>query len=127
MIKTFADRHTQEVYEKGKSRRFPPDIRGRAIRRLEYIDHATGLEDLKVPPSNRLHELERERNGQYFILVNDQWRICFRFEDGGDNNVDPTEYHGGEVRYEHPKHKRAKSSPDASWRDASRGFSARLR
>jgi proteic killer suppression protein len=93
MIKTFADRHTQELYETGKSRRFPPDICGRAIRRLEYIDHATGLEDLKVPPSNRLHELEREREGEYSISVNDQWRICFRFEDGDAYDVELTDYH----------------------------------
>jgi len=93
MIKTFADRHTQELYETGKSRRFPPDIRGRAMRRLEYIDHATGVEDLKVPPGNRFHELERERKGQYSISVNNQWRICFRFEDGDAYDVELTDYH----------------------------------
>ena len=93
MIKTFSDRHTQELYATGKSRRFPPDIRGRALRKLEYIDHATGLEDLKAPPSNRLHELERERKGQYSISVNDQWRICFRFEDGDAYDVELTDYH----------------------------------
>ena len=93
MIKTFADRHTQELYETGKSRRFPPDIGGRALRSLEYIDHATGVEDLKVPPSNRLHELQRERKGQYSISVNKQWRICFRFEDGDAYDVELTDYH----------------------------------
>ena len=60
MIKTFADKETFELYETGKSKRLPPDIRRRAIRRLEYLDLATGLEDLKVPPSNRIHELQRE-------------------------------------------------------------------
>jgi proteic killer suppression protein len=82
VIKTFADRYTQELYETGKSKRFPHEILKRAMRRLEYIDLAINLEDLKVPPSNRLHELERERKGQYSISVNDQWRICFRFVDG---------------------------------------------
>jgi proteic killer suppression protein len=93
MIKTFADRHTQEIYDTGKSKRFPPDIWKRAVRKLEYIDLATTREDLKVPPSNRLHELERERKGQFSISVNDQWRICFRFIDGDAYDVELTDYH----------------------------------
>ena len=93
MIKTFADRHTQELYSTGKSKRFPPDISKRAIRKLEYIDLATGLHDLKVPPSNQLHELERDRKGQFAISVNDQWRICFRFVDGDAFDVELTDYH----------------------------------
>ena len=93
MIKTFADRHTRDLYVKGRSKRFPSDITRRAIRKLEYVDLATGLEDLKVPPSNRLHELERERKGQFSISVNDQWRICFRFEDGDAFDVELTDYH----------------------------------
>ena len=93
MIKTFANRHTQEFYETGKSKRFPPDIWKRAIRKLEYVDLATRLDDLKVPPSNRLHELERERKGQFPISVNDQWRICFRFAEGDAYDVELTDYH----------------------------------
>jgi len=93
MIKTFADKETLELYETGKSKRLPHDIRRRAMRRLEYLDLANGLEDLKVPPSNRLHELRRERKGQYSISVNDQWRICFRFEEGDAYDVELTDYH----------------------------------
>lgn len=93
MIKTFADRHTQELYATGRSRRFPPEILRRATRKLEYIDLATGLDDLRVPPSNRLHELERDRQGQYSISINDQWRICFRFIDGDAYEVEVTDYH----------------------------------
>ena len=93
MIKTFADRHTRDLYVQGKSRRFPPEITRRAIRKLEYVDLATGLDDLKVPPSNRLHELDRERNGQFSISVNDQWRICFRFVAGDAFDVELTNYH----------------------------------
>jgi toxin HigB-1 len=93
MIKSFADKHTQELYETGKSKRIPPDVRKRAVRKLEYIDLATRLEDLKVPPGNWLHELERERQGQYSISVNDQWRICFRFIDGDAFDVEITDYH----------------------------------
>lgn len=92
VIKTFADRHTRDLYAKGRSKKFPPEIIRRATRKLEYLDLATGLEDLKVPPSNRLHELERERKGQFSISVNDQWRICFRFADGDAFDVELTDY-----------------------------------
>jgi toxin HigB-1 len=77
----------------GKSRRFPADITRRATRKLEYIDLATGLDDLKVPPGNRLHELEGDRKGQFSISVNNQWRICFRFADGDAFDVELTDYH----------------------------------
>jgi proteic killer suppression protein len=93
MIKTFADKHTWEVYVKGKSKRMAPDIIKRAIRRLEYIDLATCLNDLKVPPSNRLHALKGNRKGQYAISINDQWRICFKFEKGDAYDVEITDYH----------------------------------
>jgi proteic killer suppression protein len=66
--------------------------RGRA-RKLEYLDLATTLNDLKVPSSNRFHELERERKGQFSISVNDQWRICCRFIDGDGYEVEITDYH----------------------------------
>jgi proteic killer suppression protein len=93
VIKTFADGNTRDLYATGKSRRFPPEIMRRALRKLEYIDLATGLQDLKVPPSNRLHELSGDRKGQSSISVNDQWRICFRFEDGDAFDVELTDYH----------------------------------
>ncbi len=60
---------------------------------MEYIDLATDLDDLKVPPSNRLHELGKDRKGQYSISVNDQWRICFGFIDGDAFDVEITDYH----------------------------------
>jgi toxin HigB-1 len=93
MIKTFADKHSQEIYIKGTSKRIAPDIIKRAIRRLEYIDLATCLEDLKVPPSNRLHALKGDRKGQYAISINDQWRICFKFFNGDAYDVEITDYH----------------------------------
>ena len=93
VIKTFADRHTQELYATGKSKRFPPAIAKRAVRKLEYIDLATRLDDLRVPPGNRLHELERDRPGQHAISVNDQWRICFRFVDDDACDVEITDCH----------------------------------
>lgn len=69
------------------------DILRRALRRLEYIDLATCLDDLKVPPSNRLHSLRGNKEGQYSISINDQWRICFRFIDGDAYDVEITDYH----------------------------------
>ena len=93
MIKTFADRHTQELYATGRSKRFPADIVKRAARKLEYIDLAMGLNDLKVPPGNRMHAFEDDRKGQHSISVNDQWRICFRFIDGDAYDVEICDYH----------------------------------
>ena len=93
MIKTFADKNSQQIYIKGKSKRIAPDIIKRAIRHLEYLDLATGLEDLKVPPSNRLHALKGDRKGQHAISINDQWRICFRYVDGDAYEVEITDYH----------------------------------
>jgi proteic killer suppression protein len=93
MIKTFADRHTQELCEEGRSRRFPLEIWRRAVLKLEYLDLATRLEDLRVPPSNRLHQLGKDRRGQFSISVNDQWRICFRFLDADAYDVELTDYH----------------------------------
>ena len=93
MIKTFADKRTQALYAKGQARRFPADVAARAARKLEYVDLAARLDDLKVPPGNRLHALSGDRNGQHAIAINDQWRICFRFEDGDAYDVEVCDYH----------------------------------
>ena len=93
MIKTFADKRTHELYVTGKMRRLPPEIIPRALRRLEQIDAATVLSDLSVPPSNRLHGLEGDREGRYSIAINEKWRVCFRFEDGDAFDVEVCDYH----------------------------------
>ncbi len=93
MIKTFADKHTEALYLTGRSRRLPPDLHQRAVRRLEFLEYAATLDDLKVPPSNRLHALKDDRSGQYSISINDQWRICFTFRDGDAYDVEITDYH----------------------------------
>lgn len=77
----------------GSARRFPPNVATRAARKLEYVHLATCLEDLKVPPGNRLHALKGNRKGQHAIAVNDQWRICFRFVDGDAYDVVVCDYH----------------------------------
>lgn len=93
MIKTFADKHTHDLFVTGKSKKFQPDILKRAVRRFEYIDLATCLDDLKVPPRNHLHALKDDREGQYAIAINDQFRICFRFIDGDAYDVEIADYH----------------------------------
>lgn len=93
MIKSFADKLTQELFLTGASRRFPSDIAERAARKLEYVDLANSLNDLKVPPGNRLHALVGDRKGQYSIAINDQWRVCFRFVDGDAFDVQICDYH----------------------------------
>ena len=93
MIKTFADRRTQDLFLSGKAKRFPTDVASRAARKLEYVDLARKLDDLKVPPGNHLHALKGDRKGQYAISINDQWRICFRFVDGDAYDVEVCDYH----------------------------------
>ena len=93
MIKTFSDHRTRDLYITGKAYKFPPDITRRAVRKLEYIDLATKLDDLKVPPGNRLHPLSKERKGQHAIAINDQWRICFKFQNGDAYDVEVCDYH----------------------------------
>ncbi|MEE8398100.1 MAG: type II toxin-antitoxin system RelE/ParE family toxin [Desulfobacterales bacterium] len=93
MIRTFADRETQHLFIIGKSKRLPPDLIRRAGRRLEYVHYAKTLNDLKSPPSNRLHALKGNRNGQHAISINEQWRICFRFTGGDAYDVEIADYH----------------------------------
>ncbi|MBW2139436.1 MAG: type II toxin-antitoxin system RelE/ParE family toxin [Deltaproteobacteria bacterium] len=93
MIRTFANKETQHLFIKGKSKRLPADLAKRAIRCLEYIHYANSLNDLRAPPSNRLHALKGDRKGQYSISINEQWRICFRFIDGDAFDVELTDYH----------------------------------
>ena len=93
MIKTFSDKHAYEFYITGKSKRLPADVLKRALRRLEYLNLASSLDDLNVPPSNRLHALKDDREGQHSISINDQWRICFRFKDVDAYDVEITDYH----------------------------------
>ena len=93
VIKTFADKRTRALFATGAATRFPSDVARRAARKLEYVDLATSLDDLKVPPGNRLHALKGDRKGQHAIAVNDQWRVCFRFVDGDAFDVEICDYH----------------------------------
>lgn len=93
VIKTFADHATEELFRTGKSKRVPVTVARRALRKLEAIDVATQLTDLRVPPGNRLHALKGDRAGQHAISVNEQWRICFRFAEGDASDVEFCDYH----------------------------------
>lgn len=93
MIRSFADAETQRFFSTGRSRRFPRDIVRRATMRLLQLDAARNIEDLRLPPSNRLEALKGNRAGQRSIRINDQWRVCFRFVDGDAFDVEITDYH----------------------------------
>ena len=93
MIRSFADKQTEQFWVTGTLGRLPPDIERRALRKLSAIDATDQLESLRVPPGNRLHALEGARAGQHSISVNDQWRVCFRFEDGDAFDVEICDYH----------------------------------
>ena len=93
MIKTFADRRTRDLFLSGAAKGFPADVASRTARKLEYVDLSTRLDDLRVPPGNRLHALQDDRRGQHAISINDQWRICFRFVDGDAYEVEVCHYH----------------------------------
>lgn len=93
MIRTFADTDTQYLFETGISKKLPKDIVRRALRKLELVDNAEAVTDLRLPPGNRLHALQGNRAGQFAIAVNDQWRICFSFEEDGVYNVEICDYH----------------------------------
>jgi proteic killer suppression protein len=93
MIQSCANTETKSFFATGKSRRLPSEIQKRAAMRLIQLDGATRIEDLRLPPSNRLETLFHDRTGQWSIRINDQWRICFRFENGNAYDVEIIDYH----------------------------------
>lgn len=93
MIGSWADEETRRLYERERSRRFPPEIQAVALRKLKMLNAATRIDDLLVPPSNRLEKLKGDRAGQWSIAVNMQWRICFRWEKGNAHEVEIVDYH----------------------------------
>ena len=92
MISSFKNRETQELYEKGSTRRFAAIARV-ALRKLDMIAAASVVETLRVPPGNRLESLKGDRAGQWSIRINEQWRICFNWRGSNAENVEIVDYH----------------------------------
>jgi len=93
VIKSFADRNTERLFNREPVRRFPVGLLHIMLRKLVALDAAEALEDLRVPPGNRLEKLKGRRSGQHSIRVNDQWRICFAWKDGNATDVEIVDYH----------------------------------
>ncbi|WP_440253302.1 type II toxin-antitoxin system RelE/ParE family toxin [Dialister succinatiphilus] len=93
MIKTFADKETEKIYNQQFSKKLPQSIQRIALRKLMMLDNAERLEDLRVPPANHLELLHGNRAGQYSIRINQQYPICFIFENGVSRNVEIIDYH----------------------------------
>ena len=93
MIRAFADRETERIWNEHVSYRLPRSIQQRALNKMALLNRAARLNDLQVPPGNRLEALRGRRQGQYSIRINDQWRLCFRWEAGDAYDVEICDYH----------------------------------
>jgi proteic killer suppression protein len=93
MIRSFRDREAERAFRRERTRRLAPDVQRMAQRKLAMLDAAESLQDLRVPPGNRLEKLSAEREGQHSIRINDQWRVCFRWRDGDAHDVEIVDYH----------------------------------
>jgi toxin HigB-1 len=93
MIRSFADKETEKLFNRELSKKLPRDIQRIARRKLEVLDAAESLNDLRIPPSNRLEKLKGERKNQNSIRINDQWRICFEWRETDAYEVEIVNYH----------------------------------
>jgi proteic killer suppression protein len=93
VIRSFKDSHTEKVWKREHVRAFGPDLQRTAQRKLRLLNAASELNSLRVPPGNRLEKLAGNRAGQHSIRINDQYRICFVWTDGGAEHVEITDYH----------------------------------
>lgn len=93
MIKSFADADTELLWDTGKSRRIPANLRTSALKKIAQLDSAERLEDLWFPPGNRLEVLTKDRKGQHSIRINDQFRLCFAWSEGMAYDVEIVDYH----------------------------------
>jgi proteic killer suppression protein len=93
VIKGFADKDTERLWNRQHARSIPTDVQRRALRKLAMINAAVSLQDLRVPPSNRLEALKGDRKGQHSIRINEQFRVCFVWKGGDAYEVEITDYH----------------------------------
>ncbi len=94
MIKSFADRATEQLFSRQRAPWLPTNLQRVALRKLRLLDAAGRLDSLRVPPGNRLEALKGDRSGQHSIRLNDQWRLCFVWRDGDAYEVEIVDYHG---------------------------------
>ncbi|WP_034278588.1 type II toxin-antitoxin system RelE/ParE family toxin [Haloechinothrix halophila] len=93
MLRSFADKDTERVWRRERTKKLDLNTQRAALRKLLMLDAADVLDDLKVPPGNRLEKLRGNRAGQYSVRVNQQWRICFRWTAAGPESVEIVDYH----------------------------------
>jgi len=93
VIKSFRDRDAERLFDRRPTRRFGVEVQKVGLRKLRMLDAAATLEDLRVPPGNRLERLRGDRSGQHSIRINDRWRICFKWQDGDAYDVEIVDYH----------------------------------
>ena len=95
MIRGFRDKETRRIWERGRSRAVPANLQRKALRKLTELNNAEELDDLRVPPGNRLEKLSGDREGQHSIRINDRYRVCFvwRSEAGDARDVEVVDYH----------------------------------
>jgi proteic killer suppression protein len=93
VIQGFADPEAELIWSGRRSRKLPPEIQNVALRKLRLLNQARALGDLRVPPGNRLEALRADRQGQFSIRINDQWRICFKWDEGGPSHAEIVDYH----------------------------------
>lgn len=93
MVKSWADPEALKLFNLRRSKKLPGDLQRVAARKLRMLDAAVSLEDLRIPPANRLEKLKGDREGQWSIRVNDQWRVCFSWRDGHAYEVEIVDYH----------------------------------
>ena len=93
MITSFKSRETEKIFARERSKKLPQDIQQRAYLKLRMLNNAQDLDDLRIPPANRLEKLKGNRKGQHSIRINNQWRICFYWRNGNATNVEITDYH----------------------------------
>jgi proteic killer suppression protein len=93
VIRSFRDAETELIWLGRRSRRLPFDIQDTALRKLRLLNAAKRIEDMAAPPGNRLEALSGDRKGQHSIRINQQWRICFRWREGGADDVEICDYH----------------------------------
>jgi proteic killer suppression protein len=93
MIRSFRETEAENIYARQRSKKLPTDIQQVALRKMRMLNNALNINDLRIPPANRLEKLSGNRAGQYSIRINDQWRLCFEWRDGDAYEVEITDYH----------------------------------